>query len=75
MSSFIDAVLRNLMIIGEAAKNLPEEFKLMYPTVDWKKIAGLRDIIAHVYFGIDNQILWDIVHVKIPELLTKLIQK
>lgn len=64
-----DAVLRNLLVIGEASKNLPDFVKNQYPLIEWKKISGLRDIIAHAYFGIDNSILWDVVSNKIPELL------
>lgn len=67
-----DAVLRNLMVIGEAAKCLPENIQNQFPTVEWKKISGFRDIIAHAYFGIDDMIVWDIVQTKIPPLLTAL---
>ena len=63
-----DAVVRNLEIIGEAVKMLPQEIKKKYPEVEWRKIAGLRDIIAHEYFGINAAIIWDIVENKIPEL-------
>jgi uncharacterized protein with HEPN domain len=63
-----DAVLRNLEIIGEAAKNLPPEVRDKMPRIDWRKISGMRDILAHAYFGIDNDILWDIVRNRIPEL-------
>lgn len=52
-----DAVLRNLMVIGEAAKNIPAEVKAQYPHIEWKKISGFRDIIIHAYFGIDDVIL------------------
>jgi uncharacterized protein with HEPN domain len=64
-----DAVLRNLEVIGEAVKNLPDEARNRAPSIQWKKIAGLRDVIAHGYFGIDDEILWDIVARKVPELL------
>lgn len=67
-----DAVLRNLEVIGEAAKRLPEEVRRQHPSVDWRKIAGLRDLIAHAYFGIDHDILWDIVRHKVPELLGRI---
>lgn len=61
-----DAVLRNLEVIGEAAKKLPDDVRARYGGVDWRKIAGFRDIIAHAYFGVDQAILWDIVRNKAP---------
>ena len=64
----LDAVLRNLEIIGEATKNLPSELRDKYPAVDWRKVAGLRDIVIHAYFNIDNNIIWDIVQNKLPDL-------
>ena len=64
----IDAVIRNLEVIGEAVKNLPAELKDKYPDLPWRKIAGLRDILIHEYFGLDLSIIWDIVSNKIPEL-------
>ena len=63
-----DAVIRNLEIIGEAVKKLPAEMKKEFPDVEWKKIAGFRDILIHGYFDIDLEIVWDIVENKIPEL-------
>lgn len=65
-----DAVIRNLEIIGEAVKKIPAEIKRQYPTVEWKKIAGLRDILIHAYAGIDHNIVWDIVQNKVPQLKT-----
>jgi uncharacterized protein with HEPN domain len=64
-----DAVVRNLQIIGEAVKNIPQEIRLKYSEVEWRKIAGLRDILAHAYFSIEDEIVWDIVETKIPPLL------
>ena len=63
-----DAVVRNLEIIGEAAKNVPDDIRLKYRGIEWRKIAGLRDVIAHEYFGIDNDILWDIIQNKVEPL-------
>ena len=65
----LDAVIRNLTIIGEAVKHLPEEIRKRYPGVNWRAIAGLRDIVVHEYFGIDKEILWDVVTNEVPELL------
>lgn len=64
-----DAVVRNLQIIGEAVKNIHQEIRLKYSEVEWRKIAGLRDILAHAYFSIEDEIVWDIVETKIPPLL------
>jgi uncharacterized protein with HEPN domain len=69
----IDAVIRNLEIIGEAAKMIPESLRTKYPNIEWKKIAGLRDILAHQYFGIDLDIVWDILQNKLPDLERQLI--
>ncbi|MDP2912306.1 MAG: DUF86 domain-containing protein [Candidatus Omnitrophota bacterium] len=63
----VDGVVRNLEIIGEAVKNIPSHIKDKHPDVEWKKISGLRDILAHEYFGIDLEILWDIIKNKFPD--------
>ncbi|WHZ17591.1 MAG: DUF86 domain-containing protein [Nitrospira sp.] len=63
-----DAVIRNLEVIGEAVKKIPEEFRNQYPAVEWKKIAGVRDMLIHEYFGIDVEIVWDIIQNKLPIL-------
>ncbi len=63
-----DAVVRNLEIIGEATKSLPDEVLAMMPEVEWGKTIGLRNIIAHAYFGVNDQIIWDVVQNKIPVL-------
>jgi uncharacterized protein with HEPN domain len=64
----LDAIVRNLEIIGEASGKLPGEIKDKYPSVEWKKIANFRNLLAHEYFGIDYEILWDIINNKIPNL-------
>ena len=64
----IDAVIRNLEVIGETVKNIPENIRIKCPEIEWKKIAGLRDILIHAYFGIDFDILWDIIKSKVPKL-------
>ena len=69
-----DGVVRNLEIIGEAVKNIPEDIKDSEPEIDWKKIAGLRDILIHAYFGIDVDIVWDIVKNKVPKLKKKVLE-
>jgi uncharacterized protein with HEPN domain len=64
----LDAIVRNLEIIGEAVKNIPPDVKEKHPDVEWKKISGLRDILAHEYFGVDLEVILDIVRNKVPVL-------
>ena len=64
-----DAVLRNLEIIGESAKKIPIEIRQQFPNIEWRAIAGLRDVLAHAYFAVDDATLWDIVQNKVPKLL------
>lgn len=63
-----DATLRNLEVIGECVRNLPDNIRVMQPQIPWTKIAATRNIIAHVYFGIDDDIIWDILRNKLPDL-------
>ncbi|MDP2210016.1 MAG: DUF86 domain-containing protein [Bacteroidota bacterium] len=62
------AFVRSLEIIGEATKKLSSEIKTKYPDVEWKAIAGTRDKLIHDYFGVDFELVWDIVTTKIPIL-------
>ncbi len=71
-SRTFDAVIRNLEIIGEAAKNVPNNIREKYPALEWKKIAGLRDMLIHEYFGVDSDIVWDIISNKLPDLIRNL---
>jgi uncharacterized protein with HEPN domain len=68
----VDAVIRNLEIIGEAAKNVPEEIQSNNPEISWKQMTALRNRIIHAYFGIDTEILWDIISKNLPETKTKI---
>lgn len=61
----VDAVNRNLAIIGEAANKIPEEIKTKYSTIEWYRIIGLRNILIHDYFRVDLEIIWDIIENKL----------
>ena len=62
------AFVRSLEIIGEAAKPVPEDFRMQHPAVEWRAMAGMRDRLIHDYFGVDFELVWDVVHRHIPEL-------
>lgn len=63
-----DAVVRNLEIIGEAAKNIHAPFKKIYPALPWKEMAGVRDKLIHQYFGINYEVVWTIASQDLPAL-------
>jgi len=65
----VDAVLRNLEVIGEAAKHVPNEIREQHAGLPWRKIAALRDVVIHEYFGVDLDVIWDVVQSRMPTLL------
>ena len=67
-----DAVIRNLEIIGEATKRLPETFRVKYTHVPWKTMAGLRDVLIHDYLKVDVDRVWKIIETNLRELKTQI---
>ncbi len=64
----IDAVIRNLEIIGEAAKNIPQEYKSAHKEIPWRKMIDMRNKVVHEYFGVDTEILWATIKKDLPTL-------
>jgi len=64
----IDAVIRNLEIIGEAVRKVPDSVKTTHSDIDWFAIIGMRNIIIHEYFGVDIEEVWKTIKKDIPEL-------
>ena len=64
----INAVVRSLEIIGEAAKKIPNSMRAEYSEIPWKRMAGMRDKLMHEYFGIDLEIVWEVIQREIPPL-------
>jgi uncharacterized protein with HEPN domain len=62
------AFVRSLEIIGEAAKRVPDQFRAHCPEVEWRAMSGMRDRLIHGYFGVDYELVWDVVKNRIPEL-------
>ena len=69
-----DACVRRLEIIGEAVKNISKGIKARYPKVEWRKIAGTRDMVIHSYFNVDLDIIWNIVKNEIPLLRRQILK-
>jgi uncharacterized protein with HEPN domain len=63
----VDAIIRNFEIIGEASKNIPNDIQKKYPNIPWRKMYGLRNLIAHEYFGIDYEMIWEIAKNNLPQ--------
>ena len=70
----VDAVIRNLEILGEAASQVPESFKNKSVNIDWRGMIGLRNRLIHGYFGVDENILWQIIQDDLPDLKSQLIE-
>ena len=66
------AIVRVIEIIGEAAKNIPDEVRGRHPEVEWQRIGRARDVMTHHYFGLEDETLWEIVQEHVPELLALL---
>lgn len=74
----VDAVVRNLEIIGEAARNIPENVRQANPNVPWSRMIGLRNVTVHEYFGLDLSVIWEIARKNLPETkqsVVKLLKK
>lgn len=64
-----DAVVRNLEILGEAARNIPDDLREEHPEVPWRRMIGLRNIVAHQYFGVDETVIWKIATDDVPSIV------
>ncbi len=70
----IDAVIRNLQIIGETVKKIPGTIREAYPSIPWREIAALRNRVIHVYFDVDFNVTWNVVQLELPMLKTQIQQ-
>lgn len=70
----IDAVVRNLTILGEAVKNIPEEIKSKNPDIAWSEAVSMRNKVTHEYFGVDENILWKTIKEDLPAFKKQIVK-
>ena len=70
----VDAVLRNLEVIGEAARNIPDNLRQQYSHIPWQRIVGLRNVVIHAYFNVDLNIVWQIIKVNLPTVKADIVK-
>ena len=68
----MSAIIYQIIIIGEATTRLSSEFREKYPDVPWKRMVGMRNILAHQYDKVEFEALWNVVHIGVPDILAKL---
>jgi uncharacterized protein with HEPN domain len=66
----VNAVIRSLEVLGEAAKHIPAPYRKKHPEIPWTKMAGMRDVLIHDYMGVDLRTVWNVVRERLPELMS-----
>jgi uncharacterized protein with HEPN domain len=66
------AVIRALEIIGEAARRVPEEYRIAHPDIPWRAMSGMRDKLIHDYFGVSLEVVWNTLQVDLPQVISSL---